>query len=222
MSLPAWSVARVAGLVALMVAPFAVAQSTLEGRVATPDLGPVDVVAEARAGLAWFPYELGRGRLGSDGGFELHFRPGTLPQEVTHALDGLFDAPRCAGMVVSEPAARAVVVRELRVIPEGAACEYCETIGTIYAATRQRDALASTGDVEVQWIYVDRDVTVEGRCSYGWGDETYALHLSQGWNVVVVETTAVLATEGYCDCREVTLAVAPVPEGIVWHFIPQR
>lgn len=202
-----------------------VAQTRVNGDVAAcAQIAPADVVAEARAGLAWFPVEVGRGTVGANGTFALTFHEDPyLPIEVTVPVGHLFDVERCDGIVLSDPEARIVMVRELRIIPRGAACEYCETLGTLYAATKERGSLSTTGDVEVRWVYADRATHVEGACAYGWGEETYDLMLEPGWNTLVFETVNVHPSEGFCDCRDVTVAVAPFPRTVAaWHYVASR
>jgi len=216
---------RVVGIVALVLLSFAWAQTRVNGVVgACAAVAPADVVAESRSGLAWFPFEVGRGTVGADGAFALQFHD-TLPlsAEVAAPIGLLFDEIGCVGLTISDTAARVIVVRDLRVIPRGAACEYCETLGALYAATQPRGRLSATGDLEVQWIHADRDVTVDGVCRHGWGDESYALRLEAGWNTVVLQTMAVRPSEGYCDCHDVAVTVAPFPRAdVAWHFAPTR
>jgi hypothetical protein len=219
---------RVTSLVLAMIAgallvSSGLAQALVRGEV-DPTVAPGDVVAEARHGFAYYPVEVGRGRIDDSGAFTLTFRETlTLPVEVTMPVASLFDGLRCDDVAISDPEARLVVVRDLRVIPTGASCEFCETLATVYAATRPRGSLAATGDLEVLWVHADRDVSLVGACTYGWGQEGYALALLAGWNTVVIETVEVLASDGFCDCRLVSLTVAPFPtEGVTWHTVAER
>ena len=212
-------------IAALLVSSFACAQLQLAGAV--PSMGafaPIDVVAETRFGLSWFPVEVGRGNVDADGAFVLRFhQPIPLEAEIAVPVGRLFEDQRCDGLAFSDPAARVVLVRELRVVPDGAPCEYCETIGALYLASGHRDRLAARGDLVVRWLYADRDLSIEGTCTYGWGSETYALDLHGGWNTVLLETTAVLPSEGYCDCHEVLVTAVPfTPDGVDWYFIGDR
>jgi hypothetical protein len=205
--------------------PGALAQTRVSGVVdRCAAVAPADVVAEARAGLAHFPFEVGRGTVGADGSFAMRFRETmVVPTDVTMAVGQLFDGVTCPELAISDPATRVVVVRDLRVIPRGGACEWCETLGTLYAATQARGSLNTTGDVEVQWIYVDRAVAVAGMCRHGWGAETYALVLEPGWNTVVARTVAVHGGIGYWDTHDVLLSVEPFPTATAsWRFIPAR
>lgn len=216
--------------VAVVVALFAIlgaawSQTRVNGTVgACAQVAPADLVAEARAGLAWFPVEVGRGSVGADGSFALAFHDAPyLPDDVTVPLENLFAGQSCEDLIVSEPEARVVMVRELRIVPRGAACEYCETLGTLYAATKEHGSLATTGDVEVRWIHADRPATVTGRCTFGWGQETYEIELAAGWNTVVFETVGVAESIGYCDCRDVHASVQPFPRAqVAWHFVSSR
>jgi hypothetical protein len=215
----------VMAIVVLTASALALAQTRVNGVVGPcAAVAPADVVAEARAGLAYFPFEVGRGAVGADGSFALEFREEmVVPTDVTVAVAQLFDADTCANLSVSDPAARVVVVRELRVIPRGGACEWCETLGTLYAATQARGSLSTTGDVEVHWIYADRAVDVEGLCRHGWGAETYTLDLQPGWNTVVVETVDVRGGLGYWDVHDVLVSVQPFPTATAaWRFAPAR
>jgi hypothetical protein len=219
------SISRAIAILLLGCLSFAFAQVRVNGVVgACAQVAPADLVAEARAGLAWFPVEVGRGSLGADGAFALQFAEDPyLPIEVTLPVARLFDDERCEAVSISDPDARLVVVRHLRIVPRGAACEYCETLGTLYAASQAQDRLSTTGDLEVQWIYSDREVEVGGRCHHGWGDESYELSLAAGWNTVVIETVTVHPSIGYCDCHDVVVSVAPFPTAAVaWHFVPAR
>jgi hypothetical protein len=212
-------------IVAVAGSAFALAQTRVNGVVGPcAAVAPADVVAEARAGLAHFPFEVGRGAVGADGSFALQFRDEmVVPTDVTMAVAQLFDADTCATLSISDPMARVVVVRDLRVIPRGGSCEWCETLGTLYAATRARGSLSTTGDVEVRWIYADRAVTVEGLFRHGWGAETYDLALEPGWNTVVVETVDVRGGLGYWDVHDVLVAVQPFPTATVaWRFESAR
>jgi hypothetical protein len=224
MSMPRSLGIRIVSVFALTLWMAASAQPRVGGNAELLVPAPADVVAEARGGFAWFPFEVGRGQVGSDGSFELEFRVGVrLPDDVTTPVEHLLDARRCEEVTVSDPAARVVVVRELRLIPRDAACEYCETLGTMYLATRDRTSLGATGDLAVQWIHADRDVSVHGRCRHGWGEETFVLELQEGWNTVVIETTAVIPSEGFCDCRLVSISVVTsTPETVAWHVVPTR
>jgi len=216
---------RMGAFLCLLVLSFALAQPRVNGVVGPcAEVAPADLVAEARAGLAWFPFEVGRGTVGADGAFALQFREiAEVPVEVTLAVTQVFDAQRCEGLTFSAPEARLVVVRDLRVIPHGASCEYCETLGRLYAATKARGGWSAAGDLEVAWIHADRPLTVEGTCHYGWGEETYALNLESGWNTVVFETVLVHPSEGYCDCRDVRVSVRPFPmASVAWHFAADR
>jgi hypothetical protein len=214
----------IVSLALLALGAVAFAQPYVRGSTGPRAPAPADVVAEVRGGLAWFPYEVGRGRIGSDGAFELQFREGpAISAEATTSIERLFDGLRCEDVTISDPTARVLVVRELRVIPRDDPCEYCKTLGTLYLATQERGRLGATGDVEVHWVHADRDVSVQGRCRHGWGEEAYALDLVAGWNTVAVETTALLPSDGFCDCREVSVTVAPVvPHTVAWHFVPTR
>jgi hypothetical protein len=212
-------------LAAYLVSSTAFAQPQLAGAV--PSMGalaPVDVVAETRFGLSWFPVEVGRGNVDTDGAFTLRFhQPVPLEAEIAFAVERLFEGQRCDGLAFSDRAARVVLVRELRVVPDGAPCEFCETLGALYLASGPRDRLAATGDLVVRWLYADRDVSIEGACTYGWGSETYALDLHTGWNTVQLETTAVIPSGGYCDCHEVLVTAVPfAPEGVRWFFVGDR
>lgn len=206
-----------------LLASSAFAQALVRGEV-DPAVAPGDVVAEARYGFAYYPVEVGRGQIQEDGSFTLTFRETlTLPTEVTMPVASLFDGLRCEDVAISDTEARLVVVRDLRVIPTGATCEYCETLATVYAATQPRGSLPATGDLEVLWVHADRPVSVVGACTYGWGQEGYALALQAGWNTVVIETVEVLASDGFCDCRTVSLSVAPLPtDGVAWHTVDDR
>jgi len=225
MATPCSNARRIGAILCLLVLSLALAQTRVNGTVgACAEVAPADLVAEARAGLAWFPYEVGRGTVGADGAFALEFHPqANLPLEVTVAIEQIFDGQRCGGLTISAPEARVVVVRELRIIPRGAPCEYCETLGHLYAATSARGGFSATGELGVIWIHADRAVTVEGPCRYGWGEETYALTLEPGWNTVVMETTAVHPSDGFCDCRDVLVSAQPFPRALVaWHFVANR
>jgi hypothetical protein len=216
---------RIGAILCLLVLSLASAQTRVSGTVGPcAQVAPADLVAEARAGLAWFPFEVGRGTVGADGAFALQFHERTdLPLEVTVAATQLLDAVRCDGLALSAPDARLVVVRELRIIPRGAPCEYCETLGRLYAATVARGGWSSAGQLEVAWIHADRPLTVEGACRYGWGEETYSLSLESGWNTVVFETVFVHPSDGYCDCRDVLVSVQPFPAAnVAWHFVDDR
>ena len=215
---------RIVSVLALTLWMAASAQPRISGVADHLLPAPADVVAEARGGFAWFPFEVGRGQVGSDGSFELEFRAGVrLPNDVTTPVEHLMDAQRCEDLAVSDPAARVVVVRELRLVPRDAACEYCKTLGTLYLATRDRTSLGATGDLAVQWIHADRDVSVQGRCRHGWGEEAFALDLQEGWNTVVIETTALIPSDAFCDCRLVSVTVVTsVPETVTWHAVPTR
>lgn len=212
-------------IAALVVSSSAFAQRELAGAV--PSLGalaPIDVVAETRFGLSWFPVEVGRGNVDGAGAFVLRFhQPLPLEAEIAVPVGRLFEGQSCAGLAFSDPAARVVLIRELRIVPDGAPCEYCETLATLYLASGPRDRLAATGDMVVRWLYTDRDLSIEGTCAYGWGSETYALDLHTGWNTMLLETTAVLPSEGYCDCHEVLVMAVPfTPEGLDWYVVDQR
>jgi hypothetical protein len=225
MATPRSNVRRTCAIVCLLALSLASAQTRVNGTVGPcAAVAPADLVAEARAGLAWFPFEVGRGTVGADGAFALQFHERTdLPVEVTLVATQLLDAERCDGLTFSAPDARLVVVRDLRIIPRGAPCEYCETLGRLYAATSARGGWSSTGELEVAWMHADRPLTVEGACRYGWGEETYALSLESGWNTVVFETVFVHPSDGYCDCRDVRVTVQPFPSAnVTWHFAPDR
>lgn len=184
-----------------------------------------DVVAEARLALAWFPVEVGRGRIDADGAFELRFhQPLPLEAEIAMPAVQLFAEVRCEGLTLSDPAARVVLLRDLRVIPAGAPCEYCETLGWLSFGTRPRGAHPATGDLELQWLYVDRPLSVSGSCRYGWGSETYVLDLHPGWNTLLLETLVVYPSEGYCDCRDVLVSAVPgYPDAdVAWHMVLRR
>jgi len=185
---------------------------------------PADVVAEARLALAWFPLELGRGSLDADGAFVVRFHdPLPLPQYAGMPAERLFAGVHCDALELSDPAASVVLVRDLRVIPRGAPCEYCETLGRIYLASRPHGAHARLGDLEVQWLFADRPLRVEGVCTYGWGSERYALDLHPGWNTLVLETIAVHPSDGYCDCHDVLVTNSGAqPSGTAWHTATQR
>ena len=216
---------RIAAFVAVAMMTFAWAQTRVNGTVGPcAEVAPADLVAEARAGLAWFPVEVGRGTVGADGSFALTFEEEPyLPIEITVAAGHLFDGLRCEEISISDPEARMVVVRELRIVPRGAACEYCETLGTLYAATKPIGSFATTGDVAVHWIHAAGPVTIEGTCHYGWGDEIYGLDLEAGWNTVVLETVTVYPSEGFCDCHDVLVVVDRFPRAsVAWHFVPAR
>jgi hypothetical protein len=210
-------------LIALLAV--ALAQPRVNGVVpACAEVAPADVVAEARVGLAHFPFEVGRGSVGADGSFALQFRDAiVVPTDIAMSVPQLFDGVTCPDLAIGDPLARVVVVRDLRVIPRGAACEWCETLGTLYAATQPRGSLSTSGDVAVQWIYADRPVTVLGNCRHGWGGETYDLTLEAGWNTVVVETVAVHGGIGYWDVHDVRVSVQPFPTATAtWRFVPMR
>lgn len=212
-------------ITALVVWSSAFAQLQLAGAVTSMGaLAPVDVVAETRFGLSWFPVEVGRGDVDGDGAFTLRFhQPVPLETEIAVAVERLFEGQRCDGLVFSDRTARVILVRELRVVPDGAPCEYCETLGAVYLASGPRGRLAATGDMVVRWLYTNRDLSIEGTCMYGWGSETYALDLHPGWNTVLLETTSVLPSEGYCDCHEVLVMAVPLaPEGVRWYFVGDR
>ena len=225
MATPRSIVQRTCAIVCVLAFSLALAQPRVNGVVGPcAEVAPADLVAEARAGLAWFPFEVGRGTVGADGAFALQFHErADLPVEVTLAATQLLDAERCDGLTFSAPDARLVVVRDLRIIPRGAPCEYCETLGHLYAATSARGGWSSAGELEVAWMHADRPLTVEGACRYGWGEETYALSLESGWNTVVFETVFVHPSDGYCDCRDVQVTVQPFPSAnVTWHFAPDR
>jgi len=225
MATPRSNVQRTCVIVCLLAFSLALAQPRVNGVVGPcAEVAPADLVAEARAGLAWFPVEVGRGAVGADGAFALQFQErADVPLEVTMAATQFFDGLRCEGLTISEPDARLVVVRELRVIPRDAPCEYCETLGRLYAATKARGGWSTAGDLEVAWIHADRPLTVEGACRHGWGEETYALRLESGWNTVVFETVFVHPSDGYCDCRDVRVTVQPFPTAnVAWHFASDR
>lgn len=212
-------------LVLLLVATVAVAwaQTRVNGTVGPcAQVAPADLVAEARTGLAYFPVEVGRGTVGADGSFALAFHEElSLPPGIALPVGQMFGGATCTNMAISEPEARLVMVRELRIVPRGAACEYCETLGAMYAATQARGSLRATGDLAVHWIHANEPVTITGTCTFGWGTETYDLSLEPGWNTVVLETTEVRGGEGYCDCHDVLVTVAPFPRALVaWHFAP--
>jgi len=211
-------------LCVLALAAPAAAQTRVQGVVAPcAAVAPADLVAEVRPDLAWSPVVVGRGSVGADGAFALSFSDGALPAEATSPVLGLFDRLRCEGLFASDEAARIVVVRDLRVIPRGADCAYCGTLGQLYAATRARGSFAATGDLAVMWIHADRAVAVAATCRYGRGEERYDLALEAGWNTVLLETVAVRATAGFCDTQEVVLSVGPFPTGAVaWQFQPGR
>ena len=150
---PASASTRCAVLLVLgaMLLSSAAAQTRVNGVVpACAAIAPADVVAEVRAGLAWFPFEVGRGTVGADGSFALrvHEQP-NLPVELTATVMHLFDGLRCEQVTISDHAARIVVVRDLRVIPRGAPCEYCETLGRLYAATRTQGRHATSSAREI-------------------------------------------------------------------------
>ncbi len=209
-------------LLVLALVPFAGAQTRVNGVVpACASVAPADLIAEVRPDLAWSPVEVGRGTVGADGAFALRFHD-ILPTEATAPVLGLFDRSRCDGIVASDEAARIVAVRDLRVIPRGADCAYCGTLGRIYAATQARGSFAATGDVAMMWIHADRAVEVAGTCRYGWGEERVDLRLEPGWNVVLLETVAVHPTDGFCDTREVEVFVGALPPTAIWHFQPDR
>lgn len=214
---------RVTALVALLL-PLVSAQSQIVGRIPAALDHDVDVVAEARLALAWFPVELGRGSVDADGAFVLRFHhPLPLAREIGMSAQRLFADLRCDDLQLSDPDARVVLVRDLRVIPDGAPCEYCETLAWLSFGTRPRDAFAASGDLELQWIHSDRALRVSGLCHYGWGTETYALELHAGWNTLLLETVVVHPSEGYCDCRDVVVReVSGYPQGLAWHLRPQR
>jgi len=225
MAIPRSHVRCLCAMFCLLVLSLALAQPRVNGTVGPcAEVAPADLVAEARAGLAWFPLEVGRGTVGADGAFALQFHErAELPVEVTVAATQLFDVQRCDGLTFSAPDARLVVVRDLRIIPRGAPCEYCETLGHLYAATRARGGYSAAGELAVAWIHADRPLTVEGACRYGWGEETYALRLESGWNTVVFETVFVHPSDGYCDCRDVRVSVQPFPAAnVAWHFVDDR
>ena len=212
-------------IIALGVSSFAFAQLQLAGAVpAMGALAPVDVVAETRFGLSWFPVEVGRGNVDADGAFVLRFhQPLPLEAEIAVPVEQLFEGQRCDDLTFSDRDARVVLVRELRVVPDGAPCEFCETLGAVYLASGPRDRLAATGDLVVRWIYADRDLAIDGTCTYGWGTETYALGLHAGWNTLQLETTTVIPSGGFCDCHEVLVTAVPfTPEGVRWYFVGDR
>ena len=212
-----WWVALVA-----IVLGWSLAQSTITGTIQGYTSGAADIVAETREGVMWLPVDLGRGSLFADGSFSVSLRaPDEVPAEVFQPITSLFPADKCEGLTLSDEGAKIVAVRELRVIPKGASCEYCGTVGTAYAATQPRGGLARTGDLTGSWFLVDRPVSVQGTCTYGWGQEVYDLNLTQGWNPLVLEATKVEAATDFCDC--VTMQVQQrelPPHGLTWHFQP--
>lgn len=219
--------ARVAPLLitALVVSSFALAQLQVAGIVpALGEVAPVDLVAETRFGLSWFPVEVGRGNVDADGAFTLRFHPSVpLEDQIAVPVGRLFEGQQCVGLTFSDPDARVILVRDLRVIPDGAPCEYCETLGALYLASGPRESLAATGDTTVRWLYADRPLAIEGTCAYGWGSETYALDLHAGWNTMLLETTMVHPSGGYCDCHDVLVMDVPLtPDGVSWHFVDHR
>ena len=200
--------------------PFAWAQIMVSGTVETYAGGPADIVAETRQGVLWHPVALGRGHIGVDGSFELELIESTaLPAEAFMPVTTLFADARCEGLTFSDPEARIIAVRDLRVIPEGAPCEFCQTLGTVYTASQPHGALPRTGDLAVNWFVVDRALTIEGTCSYGWGREAYQLDLAEGWNSVVMEVTEVKPETDFCDAMKVRVEVRPFPsEKLSWHY----
>lgn len=208
-------------LVALALS-WSLAQPTITGTLSEYTAGAADIVAETREGLLWFPVDLGTGPLFADGKFTVTLvSADKVPAEVFTPITALFPAERCEGLTLSDSATQIVAVRELRVIPKGASCEYCGTVGTAYAATQPRGSLPRTGDVSGVWFLVDRDVTIQGTCTYGWGQEEYDLSLNQGWNQVVLETTQVEPTTDFCDCVTVKVEQKSLmPQDLVWHFQP--
>lgn len=200
------------------------AQPTITGTLESYTDGPADIVAETREGVMWLPVDLGRGSLAADGHFTIALRPSDeVPAEVFLPIDTLFPQDRCADLTISDPAAMVVTVRDLRVIPQGASCEYCGTVGTVYAATQERGRLPRTGDASAAWFLVDRAVNVSGTCTYGWGQEVYDLSLEPGWNPVVLEATQVQATTDFCECVSMSVQQRPLADApLHWYYTPYR
>lgn len=206
----------------VLVLSWSLAQPTITGTLDEYTAGAADIVAETREGVMWLPVDLGRGVVFADGTFNVRLRaPDEVQSEVYIPITAMFPADKCEGLTLSDSAAKIVAVRELRVIPKGASCEYCGTVGTAYAATQVRGSLPRTGDLGGAWFLVDRPVTIDGSCTYGWGQEVYDLKLDKGWNPVALETTKVEATTDFCDC--VTMKIEQrslVPSELTWHFQP--
>ncbi len=212
--------ATLAGLI-LVLSGIAAAQ-TLDG-TAIDYLGmPADVVVETRLGVTWFPVELGRGSLDADGRFEIELRAlDAIDDDAFVGLDAIFPDDRCR-LVASDPEVQVILVQELRVIPGGGACEYCATLGTLYAASHETDAMPHLSDVHVNWLVVDRDIHLDGRCDYAWGTEHYELDLAAGWNTLIGEVTGLTATDGFFDVQQVDHTVATIPATVHFHFVPMQ
>lgn len=205
-----------------LVLGWSFAQPTITGTMEGYSAGAADIVAETREGVLWFPVDLGRGLVAEDGSFSVRLKaPTEVASDVYMPITALFPADRCDGLKLSDPQAQIVAVRDLRVIPKGASCEYCGTIGTAYAASQKHGSLPRTGDLTANWFLADRPVTIQGTCTYGWGQEVYDLKLDQGWNPIVLQNTEVKPVTDFCDCVTVTVEQRSImPSELVWHFQP--
>jgi hypothetical protein len=206
----------------ILVLSWSLAQPTITGTLDNYTAGAADIVAETREGVMWLPVDLGTGPLFADGKFTVTLvSADKVPADVYMPITSLFPADKCEGLTLSDSSAKIVAVRELRVIPKGASCEYCGTVGMAYAATQTRGSLPRTGDLSGAWFLADRPVTITGTCTYGWGQEVYDMTLQQGWNSVALETAEVKPATEFCDC--VTMKIEQrslVPSELVWHFQP--
>ena len=122
------------------------------------------------------------------------------------APPGLFAFTPSAGLTISPPEALHQTIIAINTVPAPGTSE----TGQVRLANGPVHPTAVAGDVLVELLYVDRDVSITGTS----GGCTYNQHFEAGWNFSSVE---ILAISPEYACR--VTSSTTLPPGIEWHYV---